>query len=326
MTDQTRPTKPFVVVRDAAPGALAGAVVAMGNFDGVHRGHRAVIGAAIARARRLGRPAAALTFDPPPRAFFMPEQPLFRLADETNKIRLLAATGLDGSIILTFDAALAGLTAQEFVKHVLVDRYAVAGVAVGFNFHFGRNRGGSPAFLAGAGAEHGFAVDIVPAVADGGERVSSGKIRAALAEGDVAAAAAQLGHPWFVSGTVIPGDRRGRLLGYPTANLRLDPGCALRHGIYSVRVGVGGRRLGGVASFGRRPTFDNGPPLLEVFLFDFSEDLYGRSIDVAFISWIRPELKFDSVDDLTRQMDADSAKARQALAAAGDAFPVLGGV
>jgi riboflavin kinase/FMN adenylyltransferase len=323
MTDQPQPTKPFVVVRNGAPGALAGAVVAMGNFDGVHRGHRAVIGAAIARARRLGRPAAALTFDPPPRAFFVPEQPLFRLADETNKIRLLAATGLDGSIILTFDAALAGLTAQEFVSHVLIGRYAVAGVAVGFNFHFGRNRGGSPAFLTAAGAEHGFAVDVVPAVADDGERVSSGKIRAALAQGDVAEAAAQLGHPWFVSGTVIPGDRRGRGLGYPTANLSLDPGCALKHGIYAVRVGVGGRRFGGVASFGRRPTFDNGPPLLEVFLFDFSEDLYGGSIDVAFISWIRPELKFESVDELIRHMDADSAQARAALAAAGDAFPIL---
>jgi riboflavin kinase/FMN adenylyltransferase len=323
MTDQPQPTKPFVVVRNGAPGALAGAVVAMGNFDGVHRGHRAVIGAAIARARRLGRPAAALTFDPPPRAFFVPEQPLFRLADETNKIRLLAATGLDGSIILTFDAALAGLTAQEFVSHVLIGRYAVAGVAVGFNFHFGRNRGGSPAFLTAAGAEHGFAVDVVPAVADDGERVSSGKIRAALAQGDVAEAAAQLGHPWFVSGTVIPGDRRGRGLGYPTANLSLDPGCALKHGIYAVRVGVGGRHFGGVASFGRRPTFDNGPPLLEVFLFDFSEDLYGGSIDVAFISWIRPELKFESVDELIRHMDADSAQARAALAAAGDAFPIL---
>lgn len=325
MTDQTQPAKPFVVVRDAMPErrALTGAVVAMGNFDGVHRGHRAVIGAAIARARRLGRPAAALTFDPPPRAFFMPEQPLFRLADETGKIRLLAATGLDGAIILTFDSGLAGLTAQDFVSHVLIERYGVSGVAVGFNFHFGKNRGGSPDFLRAAGAEHGFAVDVVPAVGDSGERVSSGTIRAALAQGDVARAAAQLGYPWFVSGTVIPGDRRGRVLGYPTANLRLDPGCGLKHGIYAVRVGLDGRRLDGVASFGRRPTFDNGAPLLEVFLFDFSGDLYGRRLDVAFIGWIRPELKFDHVDDLVRQMDADSAQARRALAAAGDAFPPL---
>jgi riboflavin kinase/FMN adenylyltransferase len=134
-------------------------------------------------------------------------------------------------------------------------------------------------------------------------------------------AAVLLGYPWFVSGTVIPGDRRGRTLGYPTANLRLDPACGLAHGIYAVRVGLDGRRVDAVASFGRRPTFDNGAPLLEVFLFDFSEDIYGRTIDVAFIEWIRAEQRFDSVEDLIRQMDVDSDRARAALATAGDAFP-----
>jgi riboflavin kinase / FMN adenylyltransferase len=323
MTDQPQPAKSFVVARDAAPerAALAGAVVAMGTFDGVHRGHRAVIGTAMARARQLGRPAAALTFDPPPRAFFRPDQPLFRLADEPNKLRLLAGTGLDGAIVLTFDAALAGLTADDFVNRILIEGYAVGGVAVGFNFHFGKNRSGSPDFLVAAGARHGFAVDVVAPVEDEGRRISSGAIRTALAEGAVAEAAVLLGYPWFVSGSVVAGDARGRTLGYPTANLRLDPSCGLRHGIYAVRVGLDGRRLDGVASFGRRPTFDNGAPLLEVFLFDFAEDLYDRRLDIAFISWIRAEQKFGSVEDLVRQMDADSAEARAALARSGNAFP-----
>jgi riboflavin kinase/FMN adenylyltransferase len=323
MADQPPPTKPFVVVRDDAPEkrALAGAVVAMGTFDGVHRGHRAVIGTAMARARALGRPAAVLTFEPPPRAFFNPGQPLFRLADERNKLRLLATTGLDGTIILTFDAALASLSAQDFVNDILVGRYGVAGAVVGFNFHFGKNRGGSPDFLAAAGAAQGFAVDVVAPVADEGQRISSGQIRAALAQGLAAEASELLGYPWFVTGTVVAGDRRGRLLGYPTANLRLDTACGLRHGIYAVRVGLGDRRLDGVASFGRRPTFDDGPPVLEVFLFDFAEDIYGRDLDVAFIAWIRDERKFDTVDELVRQMDGDSAQAKAALARAGDAFP-----
>lgn len=326
MTDQPKPTKPFVVVRDDAPErrALAGAVVAMGTFDGVHRGHRAVIGAAMAQARALGRPAATLTFEPLPRAFFLPDAPLFRLVGEADKLRLLAATGLDGAIVLTFDADLAGLSAEAFVDRILVDRYAVSGVAVGFNFHFGRNRAGSPAFLRAIGARRGFAVEVVGAVEDEGGRISSGRIRAALADGRVVEAAELLGFPWFASGVVIPGERRGRELGYPTANLRLDPSCGLKHGIYAVRVGLGGRRFDGVASFGRRPTFDDGPPLLEVFLFDFTGDLYGRHIDVAFIAWIRHEQKFESIDDLVRHMDADSARAREALARAGDAFPPLG--
>lgn len=323
MIDQPQPTKPFVVARDDAPerAALAGSVVAMGTFDGVHRGHRVVIGTAMARARQLGRPAAALTFDPPPRAFFKPGEPLFRLADERNKLRLLASTSLDGAIILSFDAALAGLTAQDFVDQILVERYRVAGVAVGFNFHFGKNRVGTPDFLAAAGARHGFAVDIVSPVEDDGHRISSGAIRTALSEGNVADASLLLGYPWFVTGTVVAGDQRGRTLGYPTANMRLDPSCGLRHGIYAVRVGLDGRRIDGVASFGRRPTFDNGAPLLEVFLFDFSESLYGRELDVAFISWIRPELKFDGIDALVRQMDADSSQARADLARSAGAFP-----
>jgi riboflavin kinase / FMN adenylyltransferase len=328
MTDRREPPKPFVVVHGegATEHALDGAVVAIGNFDGVHRGHRAVIAAALARAKLLGRPAAALTFEPHPRSVFRPDEPLFRLTDERAKLRLLATTGLDGAIVLRFDAALAGLSAQDFISRILVGRFAVAGVAIGFDFHFGLNRAGSPDFLAAQGARQGFAVDVVPRFEDAGRPVRSGPIRAALAAGRVAEASELLGYPWFVSAEVVHGDKRGRELGYPTANLRVDPACGLAHGIYAVRVGIGERRYDGVASFGRRPMFDQGTVLLEVFLFDFSGNLYGEVIDVAFIDWIRPELKLDSVEALVRRMDEDSRVARAALARAGDAFPKLGHV
>jgi riboflavin kinase/FMN adenylyltransferase len=324
MTEPNHPKHPFLVIRDGPAGALRGAVVAIGNFDGVHGGHRAVIAAAIERARALGRPAAALTFEPHPRSVFRPDEPLFRLSDARDKLRLLAATGLDGAIVLTFDAALAGLSAEEFVQTILVDRLAVSGVAIGFDFHFGAERKGSPDFLAAQGRRHGFAVDIVPRFEDNGRAVRSGPIREALVAGDVAGAAELLGFPWFVSGTVRHGDKRGRELGFPTANLQVDPGCALKHGIYAVRVGVGDKRYDGVANFGRRPMFETPTPLLEVFLFDFSGDLYGRTIDVAFIAWIRPEMKFDSLGALVERMREDSALARAALARSGGAFPPLG--
>jgi riboflavin kinase / FMN adenylyltransferase len=316
--------KSFEVVRDFAPGeALRGATVAIGNFDGVHRGHKAVIAAALARGRALGKPSAALTFEPHPRAFFNPDEPLFRLTPETAKLRLLAATGLNGAIVLTFNAELATLSAEDFVQRVLVDRFAVSGAAIGFNFHFGANRAGSPEFLQAQGKQHGFAVDIVPPLLDGGRPVSSGPIRAALAAGRLDDAAEFLGYPWFVSGIVIHGDKRGRELGFPTANLRLDPACALRHGIYAVRAAVAGRRYEGVASFGRRPMFDIGAVLLEIFLFDFSGDLYGVDIDVAFIAWLRDEATFASAKELVRQMEQDSRLAREALARAGAAFPPI---
>ncbi len=316
--------KRFLVVRDSAPDdALHGAVLAIGNFDGVHRGHRAVIAVALERAGRLKKPAAVLTFEPHPRAFFRPGEPLFRLTDEATKLRLLAATGLDGAIVLTFDAALASLTAQDFVARILVERFAISAAVIGFNFHFGRNRAGSPVFLAAEGRKYGFAVDVVPLLQDNGRSVSSGPIRHALAAGRLDEATELLGFPWFVSGEVIHGDKRGRELGFPTANLRLDAACGLRHGIYTVRIAVGGRRYDGVASFGRRPMFDTGAVLLEVFLFDFTGDLYGQSIDVAFIGWLREERLFDSAEELVRQMQEDSRLAREALARAGDVFPPI---
>jgi riboflavin kinase/FMN adenylyltransferase len=299
-------------------------VVAIGNFDGVHRGHRTVIGAALARANALGRKAAALTFAPHPRRFFRPQDSMFLLSSERDKLRLLAATGLDGAIVMTFDARLAATSAEDFIARILVRQFGIGGAAIGFDFHFGKNRTGSPAFLREQGERLGFAVDIVPPLEDEGRPVSSGAVRAALTQGKVVEAAELLGMPWFVSGEVIHGEKRGRTLGFPTANIRLDADCGLKHGIYAVRVAFGGRRHDGVASFGVRPTFDNGAPLLEVFLFDFDGKLYGQRLDVAFIGWIRHEQKFASADALERQMAADAAQARDALLRSGQAFPALG--
>ena len=326
MTEFPQPPQSFAVVHGEGPlpPALAGAVVAIGNFDGVHRGHRAVIAAARSRAQMLGAPAAALTFEPHPRSFFQPHEPLFRLTDERAKLRLFAATGLAGAIVMRFDAALAEPAPESFINDILLHRLGISGAAVGFDFRFGRNRAGTPDLLAAQGALRNFTVDVVPAVEIDGRRISSGVIREALVAGHIEEANELLGYPWFVSGEVVHGDKRGRELGYPTANMRLDPACGLRHGIYAVRVGVGDRRYEGVASFGRRPMFDVGTVLLEVFLFDFAGDLYGQEIDVAFIGWIRHELAFANIEELVRCMDEDSRRARAALARLPGAFPSLG--
>jgi riboflavin kinase/FMN adenylyltransferase len=307
----------FPVIRGGAsmPAGLKRAFVAIGNFDGVHRGHRAVFGA----ARGKGAKTLALTFEPHPRTFFKPDAPVFRITPEPAKLRLLAANGLDGAVVLEFNRELASLTAEEFVSKILVDWLDISGVAVGHDFHFGRQRQGTPEFLVDAGKRHGFAVEIVSPLNDGGVPVSSGAIRAALAEGDITRAETLLGHPWFVSGEVIHGEKRGRDLGFPTANIKLDPSCQLKHAIYAVRAHVGGRAHDAVASFGRRPQFDNGAPLLETFLFDFSGDLYGQEMTVEFAGFIRAEAKFDSLDALIAQMNRDSDEARAILARAGKA-------
>ena len=221
-------------------------------------------------------------------------------------------------------SSMAQVSAEEFVARILVDRLGIRGATIGFDFHFGHQRRGSPAFLAAEGARLGFSVEAAPPLEDEGRPVSSSSIRAALTEGRVVEAAELLGFPWFVTAGVIRGDQRGRDLGFPTANMALDPACGLKHGIYAVRVGHAGRTYNGVASFGTRPTFDDGAPLLEVHLFDFAGDLYGAEIDVAFIGWIRAELKFDAVDALVVRMNEDARLARSALARAPRAFPPLG--
>ena len=325
-------TTGFTVIRDNTPQSAIprGAVVAMGNFDGVHLGHRAVIEAALQMGKAHGKPALALTFEPHPRSFFSPNTPQFRLTDETNKLRLLAGTGLAGAVVMTFDKNRAGTSAHDFIHHDLIDRLGISGIAVGYDFHFGKGRVGSPSLLVSEAPRLGIEVDVQAHVDIEERPVSSSAIRMALAEGQIADATAMLGGPWFVTGEVIHGEKRGRDLGYPTANIRLDRNCGLKHGIYAVRVGRGKgqdqERIDGVASFGRRPTFDNGAPLLEVFLFDFKGDLYGNLLDVAFIGFIRDELKFDNIEALIRQMDDDSARARAQLAAAPGAFPKLGAI
>lgn len=309
----------FIVARNPAspPRGLAGAVVAIGNFDGVHRGHQAVIARALALARRLDAPCAVLTFEPHPADFFAGRPVVHRLTPENAKARALSRFGLSGLIVLPFDAELAGLDAERFVSDILVGRLGVSGAVVGYDFHFGKNRRGSPQFLIDAGRRYGFEVDVVEKItAD--ERgsldaVHSSGVRDALERGDVTEARRLLGQDFFVVGEVVHGQKLGRTIGFPTANLRVDPSCGLAYGIYAVRLTVDGETHDAVASWGRRPTVDNGAPLLEVYVFDFSGDLYGKQVEVAFVEYIRPELKFDGLEALTAQIERDCAQAREIL-------------
>jgi riboflavin kinase / FMN adenylyltransferase len=323
MTDTQAPesgaASGFCVARglDGSP-ELAGAIAAVGNFDGLHRGHRAVIARAEALGRQVGAPVVLLTFEPHPRAFFRPDLPFFRLTPEPVKLALARALGLDGVLVLPFDAGLAATSAGAFVHDILARRLGLRGVVVGHDFHFGKGREGTPDFIAREGALAGLALDIVAPLRVGDDPVSSSAIRAALGAGDVETAARLTGSRWLVRGTVQHGDKRGRTLGFPTANIRLDPSCGLRHGIYAVRIAIDGAVHDAVASFGRRPTFDDGAPLLEVFVFDFAQSLYGKSVDVEFCAWIRGEEKFDGIEPLVAQMNRDAAAARAALARGAD--------
>lgn len=301
---------PVIEGFSSLPKALSRPVIAIGNFDGVHRGHQAVLRTAHDLARSMGRPAVALTFEPHPRKFFAPSQPLVRITPAPLKAAVLQAFGADGVIQFSFDAAFASLTAAQFVDDLLVSRYGASGVVVGHDFHFGKGREGSPAFLRERAKEHHLPVEVVEPVTNGEAPVSSSAIRKALAEGDIATVNHLLGYRWLVQSEVIKGEARGRTLGYPTANMILDSEYCLRHGIYAVRVRIDGIIRDGVASFGRRPTFDNGAALLETHLFDFSGDLYGKKPAIEFLGWIRPELKFDTVEALIAQMDKDSTDAR----------------
>jgi len=307
----------FVVLRgpEPLPAPIARPVLAIGNFDGVHRGHRAVFDTARAMAEAAGTSALALTFEPHPRAFFSPETAPFRLTPEDSKLKQIARSGLAGAIVLPFDRALATMEAEAFVRDILVKRYQVSGIAVGFDFHFGRARAGSPSFLEGAGRRHGFAVTVVDPMRDEDDPISSTAIRKALAAGQVGHAAHMLGRPFTVSGQVRHGDKRGRTIGFPTANLALGGGIELAFGIYAVRVTTpDGRRFDGVANYGRRPTFDNGAPLLEAHIFDFSGDLYDAILEVELHAYLRPELKFDGIDALVAQIADDARRAREVLA------------
>jgi riboflavin kinase / FMN adenylyltransferase len=298
---------------DHVPRKARGAVIAIGNFDGVHRGHQVLLAKAKDIAKLLKAPAGVLAFDPHPRTLFQPDRPHFRLTTVTQRIALFQRYGMDLAVVLPFNRALAELSAEHFIERILVAGLGIKHAVIGYDFHFGKGRGGSPASLTAAGNEMGFGVTVVDPVAAGGEVVSSSAIRAELAQGDVEGAAALLGHNWRVSGEVKGGAKRGTGMGYPTANIGLAPGTALAHGIYAVRVHVGGKLHDGAAYLGTRPTFDNGEAVLETFLLDFDGDLYGKTIELEFIGFIRGDRKFDSMDALVAQMYKDVARTRELL-------------
>lgn len=299
----------------AVPDALKGCVVAIGNFDGCHRGHQHVFARALGLAREKGVPALVLTFEPHPRDVFAPKPFLYRLTDAGAKSELVQASGFDGIVIMPFSRDLAGVEATDFVLRYLLDALAVSGVVVGADFHFGKGRAGTPDFLRSEGERHGFAVAVVDMLDEAGTPVSSSRVRAALAEGDVETANQLLGYHHVLSGTVITGDMRGRELGFPTANFALPETSQLAQGIYGVRVRLGDRLFGGVAAYGK-PMFDNSRPPFEAFIFDFSGDLYGQTISVALLGFIRGQVKFDGLEALIAQMNRDSEAARIMIAQA----------
>lgn len=290
---------------------LRGGVIALGNFDGFHAGHQAVVGRAVRHARDEGRPAIVATFDPHPVRFFKPDVPPFRLTTLDQRQELFAAAGADAMLVLPFDAALAGTTAEDFITGLLLERYGAAGVVTGADFVFGKGRGGNVVTLADHARRLGFFTEMVAPVEDDAV-ISSSRIREALQAGDCKTAARLLTRPFTVRGRVEHGDKNGRLLGFPTANIDMGNYLRPKYGIYAVTGRLPDRReLKGAANLGIRPSFDPPKELLEPHFFDFAEDLYGQEIDVAFHAFIRPEAKYDSMDALMAQIakDCDEAKA-----------------
>ncbi|WP_439616533.1 bifunctional riboflavin kinase/FAD synthetase [Shinella sp.] len=302
--------------REPLPEHLRGGVIAIGNFDGVHRGHQAVLQRALDLASDRGIPALVLTFEPHPRTVFRPERPVFRLTPAPLKARILEGMGFSAVIEYPFDRGFSEMSAHDFIRSVLIEWLHASEVVTGFDFHFGKGREGGPAFLMTAGQDNGFGVTLVDAFRDENASViSSSFTRALLGEGAVVEAAGQLGYHYTVEAEVIDGKKLGRTLGYPTANMQLPPEVELRNGIYAVRFRrPDGSLHDGVASYGRRPTVtSNGVPLLETFLFDFSGDLYGEVSAVSFFGHLRDELKFDGLDPLVIQMKRDEEEARALL-------------
>jgi riboflavin kinase/FMN adenylyltransferase len=299
----------------AVPERLRGGIVALGNFDGFHKGHQAVVGRAVSRARAEGRPALVATFDPHPVRHFKPGLPPFRLTTLDQRERLFGEAGADAMLVFHFGDELAAVTAPDFVTDYLVSRVGAAGVVTGEDFTFGKGRGGDVEVLKMLGQANRISVDSVAPVADGGEPVSSSRIRDALQAGDCATAARLLTRPFAIEGVVEHGDKRGRTIGYPTANLALGPYLRPRFGVYAVRGRLAGARmLDGVANLGTRPMFDPPKELLEPFFFDFDGDLYGQSVEVELISFIRDEATFESLEELQARIAADADEARVRLA------------
>lgn len=307
------------------PSAVHSSAIAIGNFDGVHLGHQTVIGEAGLIARAQGLPWTVMSFEPHPRLFFRPDQPPFRLTPERAKSRAIANLGVDAMIVLPFDKALATMEADTFVKDVLVDGLRVHHVVCGYDFHFGKGRAGSPSMMLDAGERYGFDFTVVNEVDDAdGHKYSSTRIRERLQAGEPREAAELLGRPFEITGDVAQGDRRGRTIGFPTANVGLGDHVEPRFGVYAVRLAVDEagveppgeeQWIDGVANLGMRPTFEKKEPVLEVHLFDWSDDLYGRPVRVQLLDFIRPERKFDGIDALKSQIAEDCEKARRVLAA-----------
>jgi riboflavin kinase/FMN adenylyltransferase len=309
----------LVASHEAVPSDVTKGVAAIGNFDGIHRGHQVLLKTAAELAAGLSAPWGLITFEPHPKTFFRPQEPVFRLTPQPVKARLAAGLGADFVMTLTFDEKLAALSPEEFVRRELVDWLNVRHVVTGYDFHFGKGRKGSPETLKALGQEFGFGVSIVEQVTDddGFAPFASSAIRDALRHGRVEDAAHQLGYHWTVMGEVMRGDQRGRTIGFPTINILLERGSEPFHGIYAVRVqpanGKPAPSYQGAGYFGTRPTFASERTFLEVFLLDFSGDLYGQTLMVEFIALIRPDRKFDSIDDLVAQMAKDCEAARHHL-------------
>lgn len=302
---------------DIPKSAREGAVV-LGNFDGVHRGHQAVIGCGADLARQVGGPLVVLTFEPHPRSFFRPHDAPFRLTPFHNKAHHIEVLGVDAIIALTFDEALSRLDGVEFIQRVIVTGLAAKYIIVGQDFRFGYQRSGDTAVLEALGDQSGYAVMKVDPVASADAEIySSSHIREQLQTGKPAHAAAMLGRPFEIEGRVEHGDKRGRTLGFPTANIDIADYIRPARGVYAIRAGLKEdgklRWIDGVANFGNRPTIGGDSLLLEVHLFDFSDDLYGKTLRIALIEYLRPERKFDGLDALKIQIDEDSANARRVL-------------
>jgi len=296
------------------PEALRGGIVALGNFDGFHLGHQAVAGAAIDWARATGRPAIVATFDPHPVRHFAPHVPPFRLTSLDQRLRLFGAAGADAMYVFQFGDALASLPAPAFVAEWLAGALDATGVVTGEDFTFGHKRGGDIGVLRTEGAKHGIEARAIPPIFDAGQPVSSSRIRDALKAGDCATAAHLLTRPFAIEGIVVHGDKRGREIGYPTANIDMGSYLRPRYGIYAVRGRLAdGRVLNGAANLGIRPSFDPPKELLEPYFFDFSGDLYGQSVEVELVEFLRPEGKFDTLDALIAQMEKDCARAKEIL-------------
>jgi riboflavin kinase / FMN adenylyltransferase len=305
---------PRLSAREMMPDDLRGAVVALGNFDGFHLGHQAVAGAAIAQAKAAGRPAIIATFDPHPVRYFVPDAAPFRLTSLDQRQRLFQAAGADAMLVFDFDASLAATTAEDFIAKLLVERLGIAAVVTGEDFTFGKGRGGNIGVLRELGAAHGLASTAMGPVTDEGGIISSSRIREALQAGDCATATKLLTRPFAVEGAVQHGDKNGRLLGFPTANIDMGNYLRPRYGIYAVKGRLtDGRVLNGAANLGIRPSFDPPKELLEPHFFDFDEDLYGQTIEVEIHSFIRGEAKYDGMDALMAQIAKDCDEARKIL-------------